>query len=299
MRKYRQLSQQKQKMGAEVGNPPGERPFRRVVVALDASSHSWTALLTAARLAASFGADLEGLFVEDINLLRMAGMPISREVGFFSGSVRQVDSQQMERQLRAVAARIRQMLAQVADQAEVKWLLQVRRGKVAEELIAAASSETDLLSLGRHGWPLGRRSPLGSTARVVLQNHHSPVLLASNEIRGKQPMVVVYDGSEQSNRALDIATHLVWTYESELIVLVPAPTFAEAQQLRERAIERLMREHVHAGFQHIDRVESAELLQILQHIRPGVLVLTHHYFSGLDNLTCAVLLVPEAQRREE
>jgi nucleotide-binding universal stress UspA family protein len=292
---YQQLRHKWQKKRDAVDNPPEEQPIRRVLVALDASSHSWTALVTAARLAASLGADLEGLFVEDINLLHMAGTPITREVGFSSATIHQMDSQQIARQLRAMAARIRQMLARVAGPAEIEWSLQIRRGKVAEELVAAANMETDLLSLGRLGWPLGRRSPLGSTAQVVLQRHHSPVLLASDEIRSHAPMVAVYDGSERSKCALKIAAHLVRIYESELIVLIPAATYEDAQQLREQAIEQLVRQQVHAGFQRIDQVESSELLQVLQHIHCSVLILAHHYFSGLDNLSCAILLVPECE----
>jgi K+-sensing histidine kinase KdpD len=49
--------------------------IRRILVALDASPDSLAALKTAADLARRMEAELMGLFVEDIELLRMADSP--------------------------------------------------------------------------------------------------------------------------------------------------------------------------------------------------------------------------------
>ena len=63
-----------------------ERPFpiRRILVALDASEASRAAIRSAVDLAARFRAELVGLFVEDVNLLRSAQLPFVRKVGAFS-----------------------------------------------------------------------------------------------------------------------------------------------------------------------------------------------------------------------
>ena len=50
---------------------------RRILVALDASAHSHAALAAAVALAARLHAEIEGLFVEDINLLRLAELPFT------------------------------------------------------------------------------------------------------------------------------------------------------------------------------------------------------------------------------
>ena len=47
-------------------------PFRRVVVAVDGSPTSLAALEATAELAAVWGAEVVGLFVEDASLLKMA-----------------------------------------------------------------------------------------------------------------------------------------------------------------------------------------------------------------------------------
>jgi len=59
---------------------PQDPGFLRILVALDATEDSLTSLDLATRLAAKLRAELEGLFVEDINLLRMADLPCTRVV---------------------------------------------------------------------------------------------------------------------------------------------------------------------------------------------------------------------------
>ena len=58
--------------------------IKRILVALDASAANRTALQTAALLASELQAELQALFVEDINLLRLAELPFAREVVFGS-----------------------------------------------------------------------------------------------------------------------------------------------------------------------------------------------------------------------
>ena len=55
--------------------------LRRIVVGLDAGPRDRAALEAAAQLAARMQAELVGLFVEDIDLLHLAGLPFAREVG--------------------------------------------------------------------------------------------------------------------------------------------------------------------------------------------------------------------------
>ena len=61
-----------------------EPVIRRILVAVDASTHSLAALEAASVLAEVLNAELVGIFVEDINLLRLAGLPFAREVRYQS-----------------------------------------------------------------------------------------------------------------------------------------------------------------------------------------------------------------------
>ena len=75
---------------ASDATPEAARPPRRIVVALDASSHSHAALAAAVALAGRLQAELQGIFVEDVNLLRLAELPFAREVRFGLSAARPV-----------------------------------------------------------------------------------------------------------------------------------------------------------------------------------------------------------------
>ena len=66
-------------------NDTHEAASRRILVAIDTSPHGSAALEAAARLATELRAELEGLFIEDINLLRLAGLPFAREIQLGDG----------------------------------------------------------------------------------------------------------------------------------------------------------------------------------------------------------------------
>ena len=58
----------------------------RVVVALDSSPQSEKALRAAVELATLLDAELEGLFVEDINLMHLCGLPFGFMVATWHGA---------------------------------------------------------------------------------------------------------------------------------------------------------------------------------------------------------------------
>ncbi|MFW5810637.1 MAG: universal stress protein, partial [Thermodesulfobacteriota bacterium] len=61
-----------------------QHTIRRILVALDASPASLEGLKTAAELAERLNAELYGLFVEDIDLLRAVELPFVTEIGYLS-----------------------------------------------------------------------------------------------------------------------------------------------------------------------------------------------------------------------
>ena len=93
--------------------------LRHILVALDASTHSLAAVEAAADLAAAMQAEMEGLFIEDINLIRLASLPCTREVRH-TASMASLDLEQMERALKAQASEARQALAAAARRAHVQ-----------------------------------------------------------------------------------------------------------------------------------------------------------------------------------
>lgn len=82
--------------------------------------------------------------MENLDLLHLAALPFTREVGFPSAVSRELDVARMERSLRALARNARSMLESVAGHGPLRWSFRVTRGALAAELLAAAG-EADLL----------------------------------------------------------------------------------------------------------------------------------------------------------
>jgi hypothetical protein len=114
----------------------------RVVLAADAGSYSVTSVNLAVAMAASAGSLLQGLFVEDEDLLQITGLPCSREITLTTATERSTSSEQMQRSLRLVAHQFRQTLQQQAQAFQVSWRFDTLRGRVQDVGLQPASDVT-------------------------------------------------------------------------------------------------------------------------------------------------------------
>ena len=275
-----------------------EQGIRRILVALDASPHSQAALEAAAELAVGLKAEVLGLFVEDVNLLKLAGSSFAWEMGFFSASRRQLSTLEIERQLRAQASRVRRNLAMTAGRAQVAWSFRVVRGAIASELLAAAS-KADLIILGKTGWSVAGRRRLGSTARTVLAQATCLTLVLQQGARLRLPVVVVYDGSPTAHRALDASTHLVRGKNGYLTVLILADEPGMAKSLQTDVAEWLRERGMEARYRWLVGVDVTLLTELVNREGCGVLVMPSQgsrlhnemFLTLLDEVECPVLLV--------
>ncbi len=117
--------------------------IRRVAVILDATLQSNQALQAAAELAASMQAELEGIFVEDINLIHLAELPFTREIRPASMTEETVNLQRMEQELRSLARQEQQKLERVAREKGLGCSFSIRRGQIRTELMERARLRTD------------------------------------------------------------------------------------------------------------------------------------------------------------
>ncbi|HEX7973975.1 MAG TPA: universal stress protein [Anaerolineales bacterium] len=218
--------------------PDQDEIIRRILVALDASPHSLAALRAAAELAANMDAELLGMFVEDINLLRLAELPFARQVSSFSAEPRSLSREQVEQQLRSQARTARRAMENLVGSSRLRWSFRVTQGVIAGELLSAAE-QTDLIILGKAGWSHGRR--LGSTARLVVTQAASNALVLQHGVQLGLPVGVVFDGSPQSQRALEIAARLLRRREAYHLLVVLLAGDAEQARYLQGGVTRWLR----------------------------------------------------------
>ena len=215
-----------------------ERPrrfsIRRVLVVLDSSPQNPAVLEEAVGLAAGLGTELQALFVEDTNLLRLTQLPFLRAVDPFSGATRELSSQSMKRGMRAYASRAREALARTASRSRVRWSFRTVQGTGASGVLTAAS-DADLVILG------GSSRPTDRAVQEAVSRATGSVLVLRERVRPGGPVLVLYDGTPGSSRALEIASSLASTWRAPLVLLVPAGSPETPPELIERLTARVHR----------------------------------------------------------
>jgi len=256
-----------------VATKASKLPIRRILVGLDASPQSLAALRAAVELSVKLEAELLGLFVEDIDLLRLADSPYARDLLLPTAKEMPLDRSSMERKFKAQAEQVRRALEAVASQAKATWSFRVVRGSVPSEILTAAA-ECDLLALGRVGWSLVKKSGIGSTALAALSEAVPALLLSSGATLGEHPILVWCDGTPASERAVLVASELARVSSGKLTVLLPSSGQETGNHIRKQVEDLLKGLDVHIRYKHARSSDEVAFRAAVHSERPGVMVLT-------------------------
>lgn len=265
-----------------MSEPVTEFVVRRILVTLDASAQSLAALETAVTMAVGLGADGAGLFVEDVNLMRVAMLPVARRVLYPTGTEESLDSSRMERELKILARQAQKSLAMLAECSGIRWSFRVVRGKVTVEVLAAAS-ESDLLTVGRSGWSLARKMQLGSTAQNAAANAPKALLLVKRPLAIERSVMVLFDSSPLAQQALNAATGLATTFRSLLTVFLVTDSLANAKKLERQAARLIKPKAVQTRFQALYTTEAQYLADAIASEAGGLLILSRRYGHLSEN----------------
>ncbi len=183
-------------------------------------------------------------------------------------------------------------MATTAGRSQVPWSFKVARGSIESELLAAAS-EADLFILGRAGWS-GRRK-LGSTARAVVAAGPTRTMVVERGERLLPTLMVVYDGSERSQRALDTAVGL----GGYLAVGIVADEQVRAKELQSEVAAKLKELGLEARYRWLVGTDAGELADMVRTQEQCILILPSespilkgkNLPEALDQFECPVLLV--------
>ena len=245
------------------------------MVACDPTPPGSAALAAAAALAASLQAELAGLFVEDINLLRMAALPFTRELGLASALLRPIEITDIEREFRRHAERARKALEEAALASSLRWSFQVIRGQPLAAALSAAS-DADLLVVG---------GTAHAAAAAAIPQKGTGSLKAARGLRTR-PVAVLYDGSPQAERALALAAALAPRVGCPLTLFVAADSEADFGNLRGRARDLLASSDGGATILWLRGRDLPAVAEAVAAATPAALV----WHDALDSEQLAVLL---------
>lgn len=280
--------------------PPRGFTVRRIVVAMDSSPHSRAALNAAAELAARLHAEIEGLYVEDIDLINLAGLPFGNAVDLATGRAAPFDIGALEAQLRAETARARRALEDAARRTRLVSSFRVVRGRLETEIVAAAG-EADLLILGAAGLGLGpaRGFKPGRMALAAAARAPRSVLLLRQGSRILGRPLVAYDGTPAADKALDAAVELARPGNYPVRLLIAEQDTEKARALEEKAAARVREAGGRFMRQQGDSAALPDMCGIVQQTDADILVIAAEdaRLQGegrstlLERVACPVLLV--------
>jgi hypothetical protein len=216
---------------------------------MDAASHSIDALTSAIALAGQLEAELTGLFIEDIDLLRSAQLPFAREIIADSGRERLLTSADIERSLRAWSAEMQNTLIKEARKAQIKYSFRTVRGRRLEALMTE-SGVSDLLIFSR--------------ARYRL----TPALDQATNIG------LIYDGSEESQHGIAILGKLAAKGLAH-VTLINTQTQKQAQEHKydiHHGAEWLTQQGITVSMQNPADKSVAALVTLLKRVHASLLL---------------------------
>jgi hypothetical protein len=189
-----------------------QRRFRRIVLALDPASADLSAMDRAAALAARLQGELMALFVEDIDLVRLAE---HRQIFAFSTLLpagRYLAADNLKEALRLQAARLRRAVEEAAARQQVKCAFQVRQGRLLAEVLSAAHDD-DLVVISWAGgdrgapWTSSTPPPPAVVAQALAEARARSVLLLHPKT-ASGPVLVAFDATEAARQALAVAVQV-------------------------------------------------------------------------------------------
>mgnify|MGYP001819511065 CR=1 FL=1 len=266
--------------------------FRRITVALDDSMQSSQALQEAAELAASLQAELEGIFIEDINLIHLAELPFTREIRPASMTQEVVNSQRMEQELRSLARQQQKKLELVANEKGIRCSFRIRRGQIKTELMEAVT-EADILTLSRPGQVAEKFTR--QSASLSLQAAAFPAQQASPSVS------VIFGPAASERKALMAAARLASYLDVGLNILVNGESDTETDELLHEAMVQLESQKQSVNYLRLPGCQVSDLVKATLSSNSRVLLLNSNnslvtdgqLWSYLEQVSCPLLIVRE------
>lgn len=175
--------------------------IKQILVPTDGSDNSLTAVDYAISIAHLSNASIRGLFVKDVKILTG---PLIHDIGTSIGGMvpygtfNQIIREMLETQADAAL----NLVEGKCNQAGIPFNREIREGVVSHEIVKSADA-SDLIAMGKMGAHAEWRDVfLGTNVEFVVRQTHKPVLITPPEYKPFKKMLIAYDGSSFSDKAL-------------------------------------------------------------------------------------------------
>lgn len=275
--------------------------FRRVVVAFDgAADGDLAAVEAAAAFAARLRADLLGLFIEDVDLARLAEHGGITTICSRSAGHQRLGAEHLKTALKAQLARTRQAMERAAERQRIRSSFEVRRGRLVAEILSAAAP-ADLVIIGWRGGPATSVMAPGTPASAVLaalsQANVRFVLVPRRPAGAGGPVLAAFDGSVAARDGLAAAAEIGGS-EGGIEVVLLARRVDEAEARQREAEDVLAGAGLEGGsFVHLQGGGPGDLLRIAQARRAALMVVPVGLLDAasarhvVERAPCSLLLV--------
>jgi hypothetical protein len=267
----------------------------RVVLQLDAASETHEVIDTAARLAARAKAPLDGIFIEDEDLLGLAILPFARHVSLGAGP-EPLTLDHVEWQLRVAAERARLDLAAAATRHGVAWSFEVVRGSSVGARFGA--SERDLVVAGALTRPVAGHFRVECRWWSSINAAPGPFLLTRRAWDASGAVLIMLrDRSQGSVRLLDAVRRIAEARNTKVTLI------CTAELSRAEGFETWIADHLvpHSGSPQIELApaDATALLQRMLELDCGLLAVEASFIEGrsdrirelVERLACDLLVV--------
>ena len=211
--------------------------FARIMIGLDGSPHSETALGHALRIARAASGVVRGVHVVDRSLLDgVVVADLSGSVGFqpflnLSGELREA--------LVSAGGAIVASFEARAKEAGVAFETVLREGNVSE-ILAEESQDCDLASVGSRGVNAAHRQELvGRHTDSLARRMPAPLLVAPAEYREFRTAVLAWDASPKAKKALSLVAEVAALLELSVRVVTAGEDEREGRSRLAEAEEDL------------------------------------------------------------
>ena len=200
-------------------------------------------------------AEVTGLFIEDLEVLNLSRLRVSREVCYEDASSRVPDAADMERQIRAQGRRVRAAFEDRARALNVASTFRVTRGPLASSLLEASAGFDVLVVASARDW-MGQRLSLRLQLPQLLASGPRTLVIVQEPAQSAGCVAAVYQDSTSGRAALQMAADIARTEGLALAVLLPAEDEPQHARLRAQADE-IVGHYPAASYHRLGRTDDA------------------------------------------